>query len=161
MFKLTKLVAATLFLGLTSAGGAFAGGLLDGRVFEGLIGPVEAPDLADRLKFEDGYFWSDICTRCGFLPGEYHSEMTDMGIAFRGVLQSDSRGRFEYEGLVGVHGAIEASIHWERKRWYWTSTREIAFQGLENEELASQTLSQIRQELDGVDPDTNPLCARF
>ncbi len=161
MFRLSKLAAVTLFLGLFCGGAAYAGGLLDGRVFKGMIGPVEAPDLADHLHFEDGHFWSDICTRCGFQPGEYHSEMTDRGIVFRGTLESDSRGRFEYEGLVGGHGAIEASIRWERKRWYWTSSREIAFQGTAKEELTSQTLSQIRQELEGTDPDTNPLCARF
>ncbi len=144
MFRLSKLAAVTLLLELFCGGAAYAVGLLDGRIFEGMIGPVKAPDLADRLHFEDGHFWSDICARCGFHPGEYHSEMTDRGIVFRGILESESRGRFEYERLVGGYGAIEASIRSERKRWYWTSSREIAFRGRTKEEFTSQPLSQIR-----------------
>jgi hypothetical protein len=104
----------------------------------GMIGPVEAPDLADSLHFEDGYFWSDICTRCGFLPGAYRSETTDEGIIFLGVLESDSRGLFEYEGLVCEGVVIEVLIRLERKRWYWTSSREIAFQGAAMEEFDPQ-----------------------
>jgi len=62
VFNLTGLAALKLFMGLWCASGAFAGGPLDGRVFKGIIGPIEAPDLADSLHFEGGYFWSDICT---------------------------------------------------------------------------------------------------
>ena len=161
MFKLIKLAPLLLFVGLWCGGGASAEGLLDGRVFKGMIGPVEAPDFADSLHFEDGHFWSDICTRCGFLPGEYHAEMTDEGIVFRGTLNSDSRGRFDYDGLVRDQGAIEVAIRWERKRWYWTSSREIAFQGTATEEFDPLTLNQIRLKLDDIDPSENPLCARF
>ena len=161
MLNLARLIALTLVLGLWCGGGAFAGGLLDGRAFKGVIGPAEAPDLADSLHFEEGHFWSDICTRCGFLPGVYRSEKTDEGVVFSGVLESDSRGRFEYDGLVGEDGAIDVTIRWEKRRWYWTSSREIAFQGAAVEASESQTLHQIRQKLDGMDPAANPLCARF
>ena len=161
MLNLAKLVALTLILGFWCGGGAFAGGLLDGRVFKGMIGPVEAPDLADSLHFEEGHFWSDICTRCGFRPGEYRSEKTDEGIVFSGMLESDSRGRFEYDGLIGEDGAIDVAIRWERKRWYWTSSREIAFQGAAVEDSDRQTLHHIRQKLDVMDPAEDPLCARL
>ena len=84
---------AMALVAMTSAT-AMADGALDGRVFSGKIGPVENPDLDDSLHFNDGYFWSDICTRCGFQPGRYTSTRTDDGIRFSGVLVSDSRGQF-------------------------------------------------------------------
>ncbi|WP_417522502.1 hypothetical protein [Marinovum sp.] len=141
----------------TQAGGA---GLLDGKVFSGMIGPADGPDLADSLFFEDGYFWSDICTRCGFVPGEYVSEDTGAGIAFSGTLESPSRGRFAYRGLVQDDGAISVAIRWERRRWYWTSRREIAFVG-HRAQTPSPGLSGIRSRIKDSDPDRNPACARF
>ena len=103
-----------------------------------MIGPLETPDLADSLHFEDGYFWSDICTRCGFLPGANRSETTDEDIIFLGVLESYSRGLFEFEGFVREGGVIEGLIRLERKQWDWTSSREIAFQGAAMEEFEPQ-----------------------
>ena len=138
-----------------------ADGLLDGRVFTGMIGPADNPDLADSLHFDDGHFWSDICTRCGFVPGDYTAEMTEKGIVFRGRLESDSRGRFDYEGLVRDDGTIQVSIRWEKKRWYWTTRREIAFHGTDAERTQPQTLNQVRLKMSSVDPGANPLCARF
>lgn len=125
-----------------------------------MIGPPESPDLEDSLHFSDGHFWSDICTRCGFVPGPYLSKRTEDGVRFTGVLQSDSRGRFEYDGLVRNDGAIEVSIRWERKRWYWTSGREIVFHGSEASD-AQPSLTEIRTEMQDFDPTENPLCARF
>lgn len=135
--------------------------LLDGRIFDGMIGPIENPDLADSLHFSDGHFWSDICIRCGFMPGEYTAERTGDGVRFRGILVSDSRGQFEYEGLVSDGGEISVTIRWERKRWYWTSRREIAFRGADAEGEEPSTLSQIRRQMGEMDPGSNPLCARF
>ena len=140
---------------------AFADALLDGRVFTGTIGPQENPDLSDSLHFSDGHFWSEACTRCGFLPGEYDAERTQKGIRFHGVLESDGRGRFEYEGLARDDGTIDVSIHWERRRWYWTSSREIAFHGVEARETEPLALDQVRANMGAVDPETNPQCARF
>lgn len=143
------------------SGLALAEGLLDGRVFTGMIGPVENPDLEDSLYFRDGYFWSEICTRCGFLPGTYTAEKTEGGIAFNGTLESDSRGHFEYAGFVRDNGEIEASILWQRKRWYWTARREIAFQGTEGEGRGPLNPEEIRMEMDGLDPETDPSCTRL
>lgn len=140
--------------------GALAEGLLDGRVFEGLIGPVENPDLPDNLQFRDGYFWSDICTRCGFEPGPYVADVTAEGVAFRGVLQSDSRGRFTYEGLAREDGSLRVSILWEKQRWYWTARREIAFEG-RDAGATPLSLEAIRVKMGGMDPGNTPLCARF
>ena len=143
------------------AAAAQSEGLLDGLVFEGTIGPAEAPDLEDRLHFSDGHFWSDICTRCGFLPGSYVAEETPAGIEFRGILQSDSRGEFRYEGIVRSSGEIEVDIRWQRKRWYWTASRDIVFEGEIAEELQAETLPVIASRIATFDPDSNPACARF
>jgi len=145
---------------LTGAPG-WAGGLLDGRVFSGMIGPAEDPDLPDKLHFKNGHFWSDICTECGFLPGRYEAEQTAAGIAFTGTLESDTRGRFAYSGLVQPGGTIRVDIHWERHRWYWTTSRRIVFVGSPVTVTQPETLSKVRQRIDTLNPDTNPRCARF
>lgn len=140
---------------------ADAGGLLDGRAFAGMIGPAGTPDLEDRLYFDDGHFWSEICTRCGFVPGAYTAEETDEGIRFSGVLESDSRGRFEYSGLVSEAGGIEVTIDWTKERWYWTVERQIVFEGasIAQPDPASLRATLIRMET--IDPSANPACARF
>lgn len=157
-FGLSALVVLVWLLGSSAV---LANASLDGRVFTGMIGPVENPDLADSLHFDDGHFWSDICTRCGFVPGEYTAELTDEGIRFHGVLASDSRGTFTYDGLVREDGTMNVSIQWERRRWYWTSRREIAFRGAEAEGDDPPDLSHILVEMGEMDPESNPLCARF
>lgn len=158
MFR--QIIVATLIALLTTYSVA-AEGLLDGRVFKGMIGPAENPDLADSLHFNDGHFWSDICTKCGFLPGTYTATKIDEGIRFEGTLQSDSRGEFYYDGLVRADGSIAVSIKWERRRWYWTASREIAFTGSANEGGKPITLNEIQVQMNGNDPAANQLCARF
>lgn len=142
-------------------GRALAAGLLDGRAFEGMIGPAEAPDLEDRLYFDDGHFWSDACTRCGFVPGKYEARSTDDGVAFSGVLESESRGRFEYRGTVTPDGEIEVAINWEKKRWYWTSRREIAFVGTPIDASGEFQLEGVLKRMNRHDPEENPACSRF
>ncbi len=136
-------------------------GLLDGKVFTGMIGPSENPDLADTLYFNQGHFWSDICTRCGFVPGPYVAQEADGGIEFSGTLQSESRGRFNYDGTVGTEGDVIVSITWERRRWYWTSTRKIAFVGHLSTSPQTDSISEIYRQMEASNPDANPLCARF
>lgn len=138
-----------------------AEGALDGRSFSGMIGPAEKPDLADALFFDDGFFWSDICTRCGFVPGPYDTEETSDGVRFTGTLESESRGRFDYDGLVANDGSIRVSITWERSRWYWTTRREIVFLGEGLLDTRAGSLAGIRREMQVMDPDGNPMCARF
>lgn len=125
-------LAAALLLALQTRaddpGTATASGPLDGMVFEGRIGPADNPDLSDHLYFEDGKFWSEECTRCGFEPGVYWVRHVDGGVAFRGTLRSADRGRFVYEGFVR-DDEIEVSIDWHHERWYWTIDRELRFVG--------------------------------
>ncbi|MFT6559730.1 hypothetical protein [Sneathiella sp.] len=156
---LVLFLAFSMFL--SSGQSLKADALLDGKVFIGKIGPEEAPDLPDSLHFKGGYFWSDICTRCGFQPGVYSSERMENGIAFTGILESESRGQFKYKGLVRANGTIEVAIEWERRRWYWTSRREIAFRGVASLSSKTVSLEEIRKDMDRVSTDTNPLCTRF
>jgi hypothetical protein len=155
------LSAIAVSLSFAFAHTAHASGVLDGRVFSGMIGPAEDPDLEDRLSFDEGHFWSDICTRCGFVPGPYIAEETPDGVRFSGILRSDSRGRFDYDGVVKHDGSIRVSIKWERRRWYWTSRREITFVGKQVTDSESASLSQVRQAMEVENPDSNPMCARF
>ncbi|WP_324754932.1 hypothetical protein [Roseovarius sp. Pro17] len=136
-------------------------GLLGGKAFTGMIGPSENPDLADTLYFNQGHFWSDICTRCGFVPGPYIAQESDGDIEFSGTLQSETRGRFDYDGIIGPKGGIVVSITWERRRWYWTSTREIMFAGQLSTSPQTDSISEIHRQMEASDPDANPLCARF
>jgi hypothetical protein len=138
-----------------------AAGLLDGSVFVGMIGPAENPDLSDSLSFDEGHFWSDICTRCGFVPGPYRAEKTEDGIVFSGRLESESRGRFDYEGTVSEDGTIVVSVLWQRRRWYWISKREILFLGARSAHKQIASLTKIREQMQTLDPEGNPLCARF
>ena len=138
-----------------------AEGLLDGRVFEGVIGPAENPDLEDRLHFEDGQFWSGICTRCGFVPGPYSAERSDRGIAFTGVLESEDRGLFRYEGVVSADGRVDVDITWERRRWYWTNTREIVFRGEAVPGTGRARLRDVLRDAAAPPVGDDPLCARF
>ena len=138
-----------------------AGGLLDGRAFSGMIGPAENPDLEDRLYFDQGHFWSEICTRCGFVPGAYLARETAQGIAFSGVLESDSRGTFTYQGLVASDGKISVTIDWRKERWYWTSERRIVFQGKALPQSVPADLEATLIRMGGLDPSANPACARF
>lgn len=162
MIGRTATSLAMAFL-LALAGGVQADtdGMLDGRAYSGMIGPVENPDLEDSLYFEDGHFWSHICTRCGFAPGPYKTEETAEGVRFTGTLESDSRGRFDYDGLVRDDGSIHVSITWEHRRWYWTATREIAFVGEARAGVEPASIADLNRVLQSIEPDGNPMCARF
>lgn len=153
--------AAAILIYFAATASVDAEGILDDNSFSGLIGPVENPDLEDSLYFDDGHFWSDICTRCGFVPGPYDAEATADGVRFTGTLESSSRGRFDYDGLVGNDGSIRVSITWERRRWYWTSRREIVFVGQRKTGTEALALSEMNREMQMMDPDGNPMCARF
>jgi len=48
------------------ADGDKGAGILDGKVFLGTIGTSAYARYKDKLQFNNGMFWSEICTRCGF-----------------------------------------------------------------------------------------------
>lgn len=156
-----KQLFCTLIISVFFLSAAQAEGILDGRVFTGVLGPEENPVQPDSLHFSDGHFWSDICADCGFEPGEYRTTMTEGGLKFSGTLESKSRGKFTYDGLVEDDGAIRVSIQWERRRWYWTSRRKLAFLGREDGEASDFSLKDVRLKLEDLDTSSNPRCARF
>lgn len=140
---------------------AYAEAILDGKIFSGMLGPKGNPQQPDSIYFDKGYFWSDICSRCGFEPGLYSVKMTEEGVAFSGILESKSRGQFTYDGLVRQDGSMAATIEWERRRWYWTSQRTIVFQGSAADPADAISLDEVQLQLQNIDTSTNPLCARF
>lgn len=162
MFILARSVVLVVsVLWALSGGGAHADGTLDGRVFKGMIGPEGSADLADSLHFDNGHFWSDICTKCGFVPGTYTTEQTADGVLFRGVLKSETSGQFSYKGRANEDGSLSVAISWEKRRWYWTARRDIVFEGAEVASADTITLAAIRAKMGNIDPSDTPLCARF
>ncbi|PJK28017.1 hypothetical protein CVT23_19200 [Minwuia thermotolerans] len=130
-----------------------ARGPLDGMAFVGMIGPVEDPDVADILYFDEGQFWSKACTRCGFMPSPYYARSVGDSIEFRGELESRDRGKFSYFGTV-QDGQITAIIRWRRDRWYWSIDRDLRFEGTLSE-TTSMTLEAAEETARGepADPD--------
>lgn len=159
--KQASAIILTAWVICLAALSATAGSLLDGRAYRGMIGPADNPDLADSLYFDSGHFWSDICTRCGFVPGRYEARNTEDGVSFSGVLESEGRGTFTYEGMARSDGTLSVAIRWERRRWYWTFRRDIVFQGTLAEPETAARLETVRQQFHSIDPGANPLCARF
>lgn len=154
-----KFSTFVVFLTLACAAKGQAQGLLDGKSYAGMMGPAESPDLSDRLYFNKGYFWSDICSRCGFVPGPYQAEETADGIAFSGSLASENRGQFDYQGMVAKNGEIVVAITWQRRRWYWTSTRQTIFTGHPQSTLQFASLAHVQQKMRTYNPDRDPACA--
>jgi len=143
--------------GIASETGGNAEGPLDGMVFKGHIGPADSPDVPDTLHFEQGRFWSGECVRCGFKPGIYRVRHLDDGIAFRGVLQSEDRGTFTYEGRIRGD-EIDVAINWRHERWYWTIDRDLRFTGRRLEDAsAAMSLNEARDLAgSGTRPDRCP-----
>ena len=129
-------VAISLLLALASAraetgenGHGALRGPLDGLSFVGVFGPESgSDDRDDVLYFDDGQFWSEKCVPCGFKPGPYWVRFDDGAVHFRGVLESDDRGRFTYVGVVRDE-AISVKINWRHDRWYWTIDKDFRFEG--------------------------------
>jgi len=97
-------------------------GILDGKVFFS-----EAGEFEDNFSFADGLFWSEICIRCGYTPGEYWTRTEADGIHFRSDLKNKN-GTFSFKGLINDGHAV-VDIFWEKKRWYWTNGRTLHFEG--------------------------------
>jgi len=158
----TAAVCFGVFALLSTLGGVAGGqdgarGALDGMAFVGKIGPAGAPDMDDALYFEDGHFWSQACTRCGFAPGPYWYRHIGDAIEFHGVLESEERGRFSYLGIVR-DGRISASINWRHDRWYWSIDRDLSFDGdLADANDAALDLGAARRTAE-QDPENPEIC---
>lgn len=133
-----------------------ASGPLDGMVFAGKFGPEGNPDLDDELRFQDGKFWSSICVKCGFLPGDYWVRTVGDSILFRGELAGE-RGTFTYAGRI-VDGEIDVAINWTNDRWYWSINRNLAFKGSLKETGIAISAQQAIQIAAEATPELNPEC---
>jgi hypothetical protein len=109
------------------ADGDKGGGVLDGKVFLGTIGQSSDAQYQDKLQFNNGMFWSEICTRCGFQPGKYWTRTSEGETHFRGEM-TGGYGTFVYSGKI-INGKAVVDVFWEKKRWYWTSSRKLSFDG--------------------------------
>ena len=132
IFRIKILFALLLMLNFTSvqsvsADENLASGVLDGLVFFGEMGQRGEQGYEDKLSFADGQFWSEICIRCGFKPGSYWTRQEPDGIHFRGELKGGF-GVFVYEGRI-IDGQAIVDVVWSKERWYWTSGRDLAFEG--------------------------------
>ncbi|MCR9136587.1 MAG: hypothetical protein NXI27_11365 [Alphaproteobacteria bacterium] len=119
------IVAIVLPAPMTEA--AEESGPLDGMVFAGKFGDPGAPGRDDLLYFNNGKFWSAICIRCGFEPGEYWVRKVGDSIHFRGEQRSE-RGIFLYRGRV-TGDKIQIDVNWTKDRWYWKIDRDLVFEG--------------------------------
>jgi len=105
-------------------------GPLDGLVFKGMLGPEgQAKDVADTFVFESGTFVSKECElRCDYPARPY--EAAQVG----GAWQFESTTRCPYKNATivwrgSVRGdRIEGMATWTIRRWYWTVTRDFAFE---------------------------------
>lgn len=124
----SMLVALWMFVGLAANAQTLeAGGPLDGMVFSGKIGDPKTTQRDDQLHFNNGMFWSAICIRCRFKPGNYWVRRVGNVTHFRGEMLSE-RGRFIYTGKI-ADGKASVNVNWTKKRWYWSIDRDLEFNG--------------------------------
>lgn len=109
------------------ADGGTGAGILDGKVFLGTMGQSADARYKDKLQFNNGMFWSEICIRCGFQPGKYWTRTSEGETHFRGEM-TGGYGTFAYSGKI-MDGKAVVDVFWEKKRWYWTSNRNLSFDG--------------------------------
>ena len=133
MFLVICLILGLLILpgDIAKAGGDQDSGVLDGKVFAGTMGQASVFSGDDKVYFSDGKFWSDICIRCGYKPGNYWTRSTPEGIQFQGEVNNGS-GTFIYSGQI-KNGRATVEINWSKKRWYWTSSRKLTFDGIDKD----------------------------
>jgi hypothetical protein len=125
-------------------------------VFVGKLGPMGNPDLDDELHFSEGKFWSAICTKCGFQPGNYWVRTVGERTEFRGELVGD-RGTFIYRGEV-VDDDVRVSIGWTKKRWYWKIDRELEFVGTVRSAEAATSVNDAMSTASAARPEQIPQC---
>lgn len=114
-------------------------GPLDGMVFEGMLGPDGQPkDVSDTFVFEGGTFVSKECElRCDYPARPYTAAR--VGDAWQ--FESTTRCPYKDATIVwrgSVSGdRIEGMATWTIRRWYWTVTRDFAFEAQLQQSTAS------------------------
>ena len=81
------------------------------------VGKVQP--LEDELIFSDGKFISMICKSFNFEPAPYWIRSDKDQIHFLAELTSPTDGKMIWEATVR-DGKLDGTMHWIKKRWYWT-----------------------------------------
>ncbi len=80
---------------------AFSAGLLDGKVFEGAVGPKgEKNGKAEEISFKDGKFHSSACDAYGFGDGAYTAKQDGKNISFEADTMNDKGAKLHWKGMV-------------------------------------------------------------
>ena len=135
-------------------------GALDGTQFAGTFGPDGGSSgRADTLYFSEGRFWSANCVPCGFVPALYWVRHDGDAIHFRGEMHSRERGHFTYAGVIRG-GRVEASVRWQKSRWYWSIDRNFRFEGQRVEGTALEPVAIVtrRAVRAGTEPQPSAVC---
>ncbi len=114
-----------------STAGAPGSGPLDGKTFEGALGPIgKALDIEDSLVFADGLFLSTECeARCSYPASPYYVREEGNRLSF----VSETRCPYKdatiiWRGTV-EDGRLRGESTWIVKRWYWTVEKKFRFEG--------------------------------
>ena len=131
-------ITSTAALGLLAAVWLFssmaAAGALDGREYSARIVRSEAdgdgkkPPLGDKLTFKDGKFSSEVCRRFNFVEAPYWVREENGQIHFLAELTSPTDGTMVWKGSIRGD-ALEGTMRWTKKRWYWTIDTEHKIRG--------------------------------
>ena len=111
--------------------GTSKAGLLDGLQFK--AGIVKAEDgsgnaLEDTLTFRNGEFSSAICKRYNFAASPYWVRTEGETVHFLAELNSPTDGKMVWKGTITGDKLI-GTMHWTKKRWYWTVDVEHRIEG--------------------------------
>lgn len=107
---------------------------LDGRTFRTSIVRTsaekveEGDQFPDQLEFRDGKFSSMICKRYNFSAAPYWVRREGDQVHFLAELTSPTDGKMVWKGTIKGE-SLEGTMHWTKKRWYWTIDTEHNIRG--------------------------------
>lgn len=104
---------------------------LDGLSFSARIvrnGARDSEQIEDLLTFDDGMFTSAICKKYNFSEAPYWVRLEGGRVHFLAELNSPTDGTMVWEGTI-QDNALEGTMRWTKKRWYWTINAEHRIQG--------------------------------
>ncbi len=99
--------------------------LLDGKQFKAGIVRADADEekkkspLGDLLIFNEGKFSSVVCKKYNFAAAPYQVSKDGDQVHFSAVLHSPTDGKMAWKGIIRGD-SLEGTMHWTKKRWYWT-----------------------------------------
>ena len=106
---------------------------LDGKKFKaGIVQEqndgAQKNRFEDFLTFKDGKFSSEVCRKYNFSDAPYWIRAEGDQIHFLAELESPTDGRMVWKGTI-KDGQLRGTMHWTKKRWYWTIDTEHEIHG--------------------------------